>query len=44
MNGETMVKTKVVNGFLDVFPNDLSGMQPNHDIEFIIELLPELHL
>ena len=26
--------------FLDVFPNDLPGMPPDHDIEFIIELLP----
>ena len=26
--------------FPDVFPNDLPGMPPNRDIEFIIELLP----
>ena len=39
MNGATMDKTKVVNEFLDVFPNDLLGMSPDHDIEFIIELL-----
>ena len=26
--------------FPDVFPDDLPGMPPNHDIEFIIELLP----
>ena len=25
--------------FPNVFPNDLLGMPPNHDIEFIIELL-----
>ena len=30
----------VVDEFLDVFPNDLSGMPPDRDIEFIIELLP----
>ena len=30
----------VVDDFSDVFPNDLSGMPPNRDIEFIIELLP----
>ena len=29
----------VVDEFLDVFPNDLPGMPPNHDIVFIIELL-----
>ena len=26
--------------FLDVFPDDLPGMLPDRDIEFIIELLP----
>ena len=31
----------VVEEFLDVFPDDLPGMPPDHDIEFIIELLPE---
>ena len=40
MNGATMDKTKVVNEFLDVFPDDLSGMPPDRDIEFVIELLP----
>ena len=40
MNGATMDKTKVVNEFLDVFPDELPGIPPNRDIEFIIELLP----
>ena len=40
MNGATIDKTKVVNEFLDIFPDNLSGMLPNRDIEFIIELLP----
>ena len=40
MEGATIDKTKVVNEFLDVFPDDLSGMLPDRDIEFIIELLP----
>ena len=31
---------KVVNEFPDVFPEDLPGMPPDRDIEFIIELLP----
>ena len=26
--------------FPNVFPDDLLGMPPDHDIEFIIELLP----
>jgi hypothetical protein len=30
-----------VEEFLDVFPDDLPGMPPNRDIEFIIELLPK---
>ena len=27
--------------FQDVFPDDLPGMPSDHDIEFIIELLPK---
>ena len=42
MEGATIDKTKVVNELLDVFPNDLPGMPPDHDIEFIIELLPRI--
>jgi hypothetical protein len=30
----------VVEEFSDVFPDDFPGMPPDHDIEFIIELLP----
>ena len=30
----------VVGEFLNVFLDDLPGMPPNHDTEFIIELLP----
>jgi hypothetical protein len=30
----------VVQDFSDVFPEELSGMPSNHDIEFLIELLP----
>ena len=33
-------KDLVVDEFPNVFPNDLLGMPPDHDIEFIIELLP----
>jgi hypothetical protein len=31
---------RVVQEYLDVFPEELSGMPPDHDIEFFIELLP----
>jgi hypothetical protein len=30
----------VVNEFPDVFPEDLPGMPPDQDIEFVIELMP----
>jgi hypothetical protein len=33
-------KVPVVNEFLDVFPEELSGMPPDRDIEFMIELKP----
>jgi hypothetical protein len=31
---------RVVQEYLDVFPEELPGMPPDHDIEFLIELLP----
>jgi hypothetical protein len=31
----------VVNKFPDVFPEELAGMPPNRDIEFVIELNPD---
>ena len=30
----------MVKDFLDVFPEELPGMPPDIDIEFLIELLP----
>jgi hypothetical protein len=30
----------VVSEFPDVFPEELLGMPPNRDIEFVIELVP----
>jgi hypothetical protein len=30
----------VVNEFPDVFPDELSGMSPNQDIEYVIDLKP----
>jgi hypothetical protein len=48
--GETMINhleekpienIKVVCEYPDVFPEELLGMPPDHDIEFSIELLPE---
>jgi hypothetical protein len=31
---------RVVCEYLDIFPDDLSGMPPKRDIEFVIDLLP----
>jgi hypothetical protein len=35
-----MDEIRIVQEFLDVLPEELPGMLPNRDIEFIIELLP----
>ena len=40
LNEDANYQDHVMEEFLDVFPDDLSGMPPNYDIEFIIELLP----
>ncbi|XP_070672174.1 uncharacterized protein [Malus domestica] len=32
---------RVVRHFSDVFPNDLSGLPPDRDVEFTIDLLPD---
>jgi hypothetical protein len=37
----TLEEIRVVQEYPDVFPEDLPGMPPDRDIEFIIELLPE---
>jgi hypothetical protein len=34
-------KVPVVNEFPDVYPEELTGMPPDRDIEFVIELKPE---
>jgi hypothetical protein len=35
---------RVVKEYPDVFPEELPGMPPDHDIEFVIELLHGNHL
>jgi hypothetical protein len=37
-------KIRVVQEYPDVFPEDLPGMPPDRNIEFIIELLPGMPL
>jgi hypothetical protein len=31
---------RTISEFLDVFPEELPGMPPDHEIEFVIELVP----
>jgi hypothetical protein len=40
MKVTTLEEILVVQEYLDVFPKELPGMPPDHDIEFFIELLP----
>jgi len=40
LDDDAKPQDRVVNEFPDVFPDELPGMPPDRDIEFIIELLP----
>jgi hypothetical protein len=40
LNANQGSEVQVVNEFPDVFPEDMSGMPPDRDIEFVIELKP----
>jgi hypothetical protein len=40
LNSSQGSEVPVVNEFLDVFPEELPGMPPNRDIEFVIEVKP----
>jgi hypothetical protein len=40
VEGKALEDIRVVSEFPDVFPKDLSGMPPDRDIEFSIELIP----
>ena len=40
LEGTTIEDIRIVNEYLDIFPEELLGMPPKRDIEFIIELLP----
>jgi hypothetical protein len=37
---KSLNEIRIVQEYPDVFPEDLPGMRPNRDIEFIIEMLP----
>ena len=40
MDGKSLEGVPVVNEYPDVFPEELPGMPPGRDIEFVIELIP----
>jgi hypothetical protein len=40
VHGNSLEDIRVVQEYLDVFLEELPGMPPDHDIEFIIDLLP----
>jgi hypothetical protein len=40
VKGTSLDEIRIVREFLDHFPEELPGMPPHRDIEFIIELLP----
>ena len=40
LDGNRLEDIRVVCEFSDVFPDDLPGMPPDRDIEFVVELLP----
>jgi hypothetical protein len=39
--GTSLNEIRIAQEYPDVFPEDLPGMPPDHNIEFIIELIPE---
>jgi hypothetical protein len=42
VSGPTLDQVPVVCEYPDIFPEELPGMPPDRDIEFIIELIPEI--
>jgi hypothetical protein len=40
LKADSIEDIRVVCEYPDVFPDDLPGMPPEHNIEFIIDLLP----
>jgi hypothetical protein len=40
MEAKSLEEVLVVNEYLDVFPEELPGMPPDRDIEFVIDLVP----
>jgi hypothetical protein len=41
MEAKSIEDVPVVREYPDVFPEELPGMPPDRDIEFVIDLIPE---
>jgi hypothetical protein len=39
VQGTTLEEIRLVREYLDIFPEEMTGMLPDHDIKFLIELL-----
>ena len=40
LEAKSVEEVPIVCEYLDVFPKELSGMPPDRDVEFVIDLLP----
>jgi hypothetical protein len=41
LDATSTLDIRVASEYLDVFPEELSGMPPDREIEFIVELVPD---
>jgi hypothetical protein len=42
LEAKTVEEVPIVNEYPNVFPEELSGMPPDQDVEFVIDLLPSI--
>jgi hypothetical protein len=42
MEAKIVEEVPIVNEYSDMFPEELLGMPPNRDVEFVIDLLPNV--
>jgi hypothetical protein len=40
LEAKTVKEVPIVNEYPDVFPEELLGMPPDQDVEFVVDLLP----
>jgi hypothetical protein len=41
LDAASTMDVRTISEFPNVFPEELSGMPPDHEIEFVIELVPD---